>query len=231
MSLELAAPSNEIKRPRDVRFWIAIAVLLASSALFALVAASVATTAPILKQDLQVSVWLHTHGSPVFAAFLTAITHLHSPLGVTVMALLVAWWIWKRGDHYWVLSFMLAVPGGMILNTIVKYIFKRARPSWDDPLMTLHSASFPSGHAAGATLFYGFLAAYMVWRMRHAWPRAFAVVACASMVALVGFSRIYLGVHYLTDVLAAMSLATVWLVLCLIGVRAYAKRRTAPAAR
>jgi undecaprenyl-diphosphatase len=218
----------QIKRPRDVRFWLAIAVLAVSAALFAVIAQSVVTTAPILKQDLQVSVWLHTHGSPVFTAFLIAITHLHSTPGIAVLTAIVAFFLWRHGDRYWVMSLLLAVPGGTLLNVVLKHIFNRARPTWDDPVLTLASHSFPSGHAAGATLFYGFLAAYMVWRMKSRWARALAVFACALMVTLVGFSRIYLGVHFLSDVLAAMSMSIAWLVLCLISVREIAKRR-APA--
>ena len=216
----------KIKWPRDIRFWIAMAVMVAAAVSFAVIARSVVTTAPIMKQDLQVSVWLHTHGNPVFSAFLYAITQVHSPLGMTILAVVLAAFLWRHGDRYWVLSLALAVPGGLLLNTLLKHLYNRSRPTWDDPLLTLSSQSFPSGHAAGSTLFYGFLAAYMLWRMKHAPARILAVLACAFMVALVGFSRIYLGVHYLSDVLAAISMSTVWLVLVLVSVRAFAKRRS-----
>ena len=222
----------QIKRPRDVRFWIAMGVMGVAAAAFAVIAGSVWETAPILKQDMQVSVWLHTHGSPVFTAFLLAITQVHSTVGIPIMAAILAYFVWRHGDHYWVFSLALAVPGGLLLNVFLKHLFNRSRPSWDDPLLTLDSSSFPSGHTAGATLFYGFLAAYMVWRMKNSAARALAVLGCALMIALVGFSRIYLGVHFLSDVLAAVSISTVWLVICLIAVRAYAKRHSgsAPAA-
>jgi membrane-associated phospholipid phosphatase len=220
----------QIKRPRDVRFWIAMAVLVTAAAAFAVIAGSVVTTAPILKQDLQVSVWLHTHGNPVFSAFLLAITQLHSPVGIAVMSLMAAYFLWRNGERYWVLSLALAVGGGMLLNTALKFAFHRARPTWDDPLLVLTSQSFPSGHAAGATLFYGFLATYMVWRMKNARASALAVAGCVLMVALVGFSRIYLGVHFLSDVLAAISMSIAWLVFSLVVVRAIAKRRRAAGA-
>jgi membrane-associated phospholipid phosphatase len=219
--------SNEIKRPRDVRFWIAMAVFLVASAAFGMIAEDVATKDSSLQQDIQVSTWLHTHGNPVFSAFLLAISQLHSPVGVTVMCAILAFFLWRNGDRYWVLSLALAVPGGMLLNVILKQVFNRTRPVWDDPLLTLTSHSFPSGHAAGATLFYGFLAVYMVWRMKNASARVLAVFGCVLMVVLVSFSRVYLGVHYLSDVLGAVSLSSAWLVLCLVAVRAIAKRRAA----
>jgi membrane-associated phospholipid phosphatase len=221
--------SNEIKAPRDIRFWVAMAVFLAASAAFGMIAEDVATKDSSLQQDIQVSTWLHTHGSPVFTAFLFAISQLHSPVGISVMCALLAIFLWRNGDRYWVLSLALAVPGGMLLNVILKQVFNRTRPVWTDPILTLTSQSFPSGHAAGATLFYGFIAVYMVWRMKNASARVLAVCACAFMVVLVSFSRVYLGVHYLSDVLAAIALSTAWLVLSLIAVRAIAKRRSAAA--
>ena len=224
-----ATEALQIKRPRDVRFWIAMVVMVVAAAAFAAIAFSVVETAPILKQELQVGVWLHTHNSPAFAAILFAITQLHSPVGMGVLAVIVGIWIWRHGDHYWVASLAVAMIGGMLLNTALKIAFHRERPTWDDPLLTLHSQSFPSGHTAGATLFYGFLAAYMVWRMKTLPPRILTVFVCALMVALVGFSRVYLGAHYISDVLGAMSIATVWLVLSLVTVRAYAKRHSHPA--
>jgi undecaprenyl-diphosphatase len=121
----------------------------------------------------------------------------------------------------------MAVPGGMLVNTVIKELVRRARPAWDDPILTLSSTSFPSGHAAGATLFYGFVAAFVVWNTKGPWRHIVAVICCVVMVALVGFSRIYLGVHYLSDVLGAVSISLVWLVLCLIAVRGLAHRRGA----
>jgi len=211
--------------PRDVRFWAAVGVMIAASAVFAVIAASVATSAPILKQDLQVSVWLHTRNNAVFVGFLYAITQVHSPVGMTIIASIFGFYLWRSGHRHWTLSLALALGGGMLLNTLIKFAFNRERPVWEDPLLTLASASFPSGHTAGATLFYGFVAAYMVWYTPEAWRRAVVVAACTLMVALVGFSRIYLGAHYLSDVLAAISMSMVWLVICLILVRGIAHRR------
>ncbi|MEO6079638.1 MAG: phosphatase PAP2 family protein [Steroidobacteraceae bacterium] len=221
--------SRELSRPRDVRFWIAVTLLLAGSAAFGFIAAQVKTDAPIMRQDLQVSVWLHTHGSALFTALFLAVTQVHSTIGIAIMYLLVAYLLWRRKERYWLLSLTLAVPGGMLVNNIVKHLFNRARPVWEDPILTLTSTSFPSGHTSAATLFYGFIAAYVAYRVKSSnFTRALFVFVAIVMVALVGFSRIYLGVHFLSDILGAISLSMVWLVICLVGVRALARVRGAP---
>ena len=135
----------------------------------------------------------------------------------------------KRRKWYWVLALGLTVGGGMLLNVVLKLIFHRQRPVWEDPLVTITSNSFPSGHAAAATLFYGFLTIYVVSHVTELWLRVTCVIASVLMVALVAFSRMYLGVHYLSDVLAAISISTAWLVLCLWGVRTYSNKRRAAA--
>jgi membrane-associated phospholipid phosphatase len=222
----MSAPPDT-KRPRPVLFHLAMAALLIAAAAFGVIAQQVATTAPILARDVQVSVWLHTHGSPVLTAFLLVITQMHSVLGVFTLSLIAAFFVWRNGDRLWVLSLALVVPGGMLINSALKILFDRARPTWDDPLLTLTTGSFPSGHATGSTLFYGFLACYLVWRMKSDSARALVILGCVAMVVLVGFSRVYLGVHYLSDVLAGMSLGTAWLALCMIAVRALARHRDA----
>jgi membrane-associated phospholipid phosphatase len=221
--------ATDLKQPGDVRFRVAMAALFAAAAAFALIAEQVATQGPIVARDQQVSAWLHVHGNPALTALLLKITQVHSMPGILILSLVVGLFLWRNGDRFWVLSLALAVPAGLLLNAALKLLFDRARPTWDDPLLTLTTRSFPSGHATGATLFYGFLACYLVWPMKDAAARALVVAACAAMVVLVGFSRIYLGVHYLSDVLAGMSFGTAWLALCMIAARALARHRGATA--
>jgi membrane-associated phospholipid phosphatase len=219
--------TEPVKPVRDYRAWMGIVVLLVASAVFAVIAATVARHDPILQRDLQVLVWLHTHGSPVFSAFLLAVSYLHSTIGVAVFTLILGIALAQRHKWYWLLALGLSVPGGMLLNVLIKLVFHRHRPVWDDPILTLATNSFPSGHAAAAALFYGFLSVYVVSHVKELSLRVACVVASVLMVALVAFSRMYLGVHYLSDVLAAISMSTAWLVLCLWGVRTYSKKRRA----
>lgn len=103
----------------------------------------------------------------------------------------------------------------ILLNALVKEAMHRPRPHFSDLLLTLTTYSFPSGHSASATLFYGFLATYVIVRLRAWRSRLMVGFIALSAVILVGLSRIYLRVHYLSDVLGGMSEGVAWLALCL----------------
>ena len=113
----------------------------------------------------------------------------------------------------------------MLLNRILKYVFQRPRPHFDDPLLSLTSYSFPSGHTMTATVLFGVLAAYF-FTTAPDWRRRVVIFFVASfLILLVGFSRIYLGAHYLSDVLGAMAEGLAWLSFCLTVVYSVWRRR------
>ena len=91
--------------------------------------------------------------------------------------------------------------------------------------MTLPSFSFPSGHVAGTALFYGVLGAMLVSKINIWRWRVFIVFTAIALVTLVSLSRVYLGVHYFSDVLAAFAEAVAWLSLCLMGTHTYFRLR------
>ena len=125
------------------------------------------------------------------------------------------------------LALLFSVPGGMLLNVALKHVFQRARPVFEDPLVTLATYSFPSGHTMAATCFYGLLASYLVIA-RPVWSvRLGTVAACVVMVLLVAFSRVYLGAHYVSDVLAAMAESVAWLAVCITAISTLRRRREA----
>jgi membrane-associated phospholipid phosphatase len=103
----------------------------------------------------------------------------------------------------------------MLLNVALKNLFLRPRPLLDDPLVRLATLSFPSGHAVASTVFYGAACALVFALTGSRVLRAAALAGAAAMVLLVTFSRVYLGAHYLSDVVAGVAVGLVCLCLFL----------------
>ena len=177
------------------------------------IAEDVHNNEPLTITDVLLSNWLHRNGSAPLTKAMWIITSLHASAVVCVAAVLIGLVLWRRRERYWVFALWLSVFGGLLLNRTLKLVFHRARPHFDDPLLTLTSYSFPSGHTMIATVFYGALAAF-VFAKSNSWPlRITAGVVAITMIVLVAFSRVYLGAHYLSDVLAAMAEGLAWIAL------------------
>ncbi len=125
-------------------------------------------------------------------------------------------------------GFTAAIVGGSILNNILKAIIHRPRPISETTLITVYGWSFPSGHAMTSMIFYGMIV-YLLVRTIGSWRvKAFSMAMAGFIVFMIGFSRIYLQVHYLSDVLAGYAGGLFWLSICITGMEVYdAKRRIA----
>jgi membrane-associated phospholipid phosphatase len=175
--------------------------------------------------DPAVMHWFQGHTTPEVAAVMRAVTRLGSRPVVGALSALVT--LGLVGEPCWsvLVEWLLVVPGGMLLNTVVKVLVDRPRPSFPDALMDLTSASFPSSHMASAALGYGFLAVVLLGRVRRRGHRVLIVLAAVVLVTLVGVSRLALGVHYLSDVLAAGVMSLAWLALCHAAVETWRRTR------
>ncbi len=161
--------------------------------------------------DLRVRAFVHAHSS----APLTSAMRFFSTLGSTgslvflggAAFLLLRWARWRRES----MLFPVMVLGAFALDMALKYSFGRARPAaafFETPLP--HTPSFPSGHALYSVCFFGSLAAFAALRARRRWQKAVLWSAAALVAAAIGYSRIYLGVHYPSDVIAGYTAAFVW---------------------
>jgi membrane-associated phospholipid phosphatase len=172
---------------------------------------------PLAGPDHEVAGWFHAHLTHTFVSVLRAFTEFGSSewIGV-VLFLLVVFFIWKR---WWpsLVTLIVAVPGGMLLNELVKILVHRPRPFLAGWFVDWSGYSFTSGHTIGATLLYGQLALFILPAMKARHWRTLTVSSAALLIALVGFSRIALGAHFLSDVLAAIFFGIVWLAFCLIA--------------
>ena len=176
--------------------------------------------------DSALSSWLHTHNDPRLTRAMFAVTAMGSTAVVSSVAGLFGIYFISRRRFYWFAAITSSVFGGMLLNKLLKYAFHRPRPFFTDPLLTLTSYSFPSGHTMMATTLYAVLATFFLSRLKDVRARVLIVCAAVVMITLVGLSRIYLGAHYLTDVLGAMAEAIAWLALCLSIIYTVWQRRS-----
>lgn len=210
------------------------ALMMAAVAVFGELAEDVAENDGVAAFDKHASDWMHVNAQEPYTSVMWLMTHLHSVAGMCVLVALAGAFFWRRAEHhgrYWLLALVFAVPGGMLLNVVLKHIYQRARPVFEEPMLTLATYSFPSGHTVAATLFWGLVASYAVMTAQR-WSVRCAVVAGATlMVVLAGVSRIYLGAHYPSDVLAAMVEGCGWLAVCITGCSSLRRRQAAKAAR
>ncbi|MFH0907821.1 MAG: bifunctional DedA family/phosphatase PAP2 family protein [bacterium] len=202
-----------------------VLLLIGASWLFGGIAEDVVAGDPLTVVDAHVAAWFHARATPGLTTAMQCVTKLGSFAWVTSLSIVAALVLWQKRCWYRLLALALVVPGGMLLDVLLKLAFHRLRPRFEDSLMIFDGYSFPSGHTMAATLLYGLLAAFAVVAL-EAWHwRVGAVLGAVVLVVLVGFSRVYLGAHYLSDVLGAAAAGLTWLVLTLTAVDILRRRR------
>jgi membrane-associated phospholipid phosphatase len=208
------APARSRQAALGWRLGVGALLLVAAAWMFGAIAEDVVTSDRLTVLDVVVAEWLHRHAVAPLTHAMLVWTDLHSTIAVGAYTTVIA--IALAIERRWraLVLVVVAIGGGMALNVLMKLAFHRARPMFDHPLLTLSSYSFPSGHVAGSTIFYGLGVLWVFSCTRRLRWRVLAVVAAALLVAAVAFSRMYLGVHYLSDVGAAFAEGVAWLAIC-----------------
>ena len=161
--------------------------------------------------DAGVRSTVHAWATPGLTLIMLAVTQLGSAPFLLVVGALAIWRLAAAERKHAALLLGVAALGGEALDQILKLCFHRPRPEAFFGLTVPPTYSFPSGHALTATCFYGVLAALLAARTRPLAGKAGLWALAAALAALIGLSRVYLGVHYPSDVLAGYSAAVVWL--------------------
>jgi undecaprenyl-diphosphatase len=167
---------------------------------------------------------------------LTQFTHLGGPVGMTVIAsLITVLMVWRWRSRTPLFLMLVAVAGSLLLTTVGKAVVGRSRPPLSEAVPPFEYAfSFPSGHALNSTVIAGIVAYLLVRRLRTRWARGLAVVVAVLWAVAMGLSRVFLGHHWLTDVIVGWSLGAAWLVVLISAHRLFltirAARATADAA-
>lgn len=188
-----------------------LALALVALALFSWLALEV-RRGETLRFDSEVRSTLHQHASPALTAVMKAFTLAGPSLPSLLLLATAVSAFWLAGLRRQAIMMLIAMAGALVIELSLKHVFHRARPEpyFNFPLPT--SYSFPSGHALSAACFYGMLALLVAARVQRLSYRLAIWMACSAMIVMIGVSRIYLGVHYPSDVAAGYATACVWLV-------------------
>jgi membrane-associated phospholipid phosphatase len=196
-------------------------VFLVAAMLFVAMAEDVVTRDGITLLDMRVAQWLYTNATPAVVRFMRVVSDVHGTVPISVLVAAIGVLLAVRRELERLIMLLAVVAGGMLLNVLMKQVFQRARPSFDEPILVLNTYSFPSGHAAASTLLYGLFVFWVFSVTRRPFWRALSIAGAVAMVALVAFSRMLLGVHYLSDVLGAVCEGIAWLALCVAALLVY----------
>jgi undecaprenyl-diphosphatase len=208
--------SLTVTRYLGVHALVSFAFAFGALTLFFQLAEEIGVDEDLAHFDLLLSSALATYASQGLLRFLAIITVLGNkefllPFGTLVTLILV-----MQRHRILAVAWVIATGTGSLLNMALKAVFERTRPVHEHGFITEDGWSFPSGHASGSMLVYGLLAYILIRHTPRAWHLPVAITA-VTLIVFVGFSRVLLQVHYLSDVLAGYASASAWGALCIAG--------------
>jgi membrane-associated phospholipid phosphatase len=175
--------------------------------------------------------WIGARHSPTLTTIMNEVTPLGTGIVVLTMVGVTTAFLWRTEHKHSARMLLAATAGGILLNNGLKLFFDRERPSVFEWGTHAASSSFPSGHAMSATVVYGTVAYLLARLQKHGWARAITLLFAVVMIALICFTRLYLGVHYPSDVLGGIIVGLAWSGFCMATLEASLAlaRRRAPA--
>ena len=207
------------KSELGLRLTINVIVFAAAIWAFAGLLEEVLDNATLVEWDVRLNAWAHAHAMAAGLQFFHAVTLVGSP-GVWVITALFALWLLQRREHYLFWAWVASNVGGGVLQVLLKTTVHRNRPQYAAAYLHGQSYSFPSGHTMSATICWSLMVVCaglsLGWRGRK---RMRLYVVSTTIICLIGFSRLYLGVHYPSDVVGGLIIGTAWVVLCTTAIR------------
>ena len=168
----------------------------------------------LVRFDMRVESWFHLHATATGLSIFNAVTQLGSPV-VFVVVVVVAIYLWRKNKRLLLWSWIGANLGGTIVEYVLKNTIHRSRPQYAAAFLNGHSYSFPSGHTMGSTVCYLLLAYFIAgYGSVSNRARAIAFIVAMAVIVAVAVSRLYLGVHYPSDVLGGFLAGVAWLAVC-----------------
>jgi membrane-associated phospholipid phosphatase len=188
---------------------------------FAAIVDSLSKKGMLFHLDLKINAQVIRVADPGLTAFLGTITSFGNIFLVVLVAIIVGVILFIRKNWWRLLALFLCVAIGQAVLNILKVIFQRPRPKTE---LYVFSYSFPSGHVFSAAVTYGFCI-YLTFRfIKNATVKWIVVTSLALLILLIGFSRVYLGVHWFSDVLAGYATGFAWLLFSIFVAKAVSDR-------
>ncbi len=163
--------------------------------------------------DKIILLWIHSFSNPTLDAIMHVFTRLNNPNTVTAIAIFTLALLWWRQYYPEAKIFAIDCLGGVILSYGLKSVFGKVRPALWQSAIEETSFSYPSGHALGSTVLYGFLAYLLATR----YPQFTLLIYTVAifLIGMIGLSRLYLGVHWPTDIIGGYGIGFLWLTFCI----------------
>lgn len=209
--------SRKLSRKLTVQLLLVFGIFLACLIGFVAIADSVQDGETLVYDDAILTA-INAQSTPLWDSFFTTSTRFGGGYTIVAVAIGLSILLAVRRSYKAAITVAVGVAGAGIINKTLKLVFERARPDLWEHLVTETSYSFPSGHAMMSSAIALTIIA-ISWRTRFRWV---VLVLGIIYIAIVGFSRLYLGVHYPTDVLAGWLISSVWVLLVVAVV--YQKR-------
>jgi undecaprenyl-diphosphatase len=184
---------------------------------FSVIAEDVVHQETLTRLDLTVFTWIRAHATPASYGFWSVISALGSGFALTVLVLGVGLLFLFQRRWVALAGWGVASAGAGLLDGALKLLFHRPRPPGAADFLTHLSWSFPSGHAMGSLVGYGMVAYLLVLSARRSSVRVGVVLGAVLLILAIGVSRLYLGVHYTSDVMGGYAVGTLWLSACISG--------------
>ena len=201
----------------SARIGAGFCVIVASAWLFAELAKALGAGPRLGLVDQAFTDALAKSVPPAAVQWFAVLTHFGDTITLTVLCVAVALALIARRERLLALGWVAAVAGNALLNTTLKQVFERARPVHTDGWVAAPGYSFPSGHSSGSLVAYCMLA-YLAVRVLPARWHLPAALGAVALAVSVGASRVFLGVHFASDVLAGFASGSAWWVVCVASV-------------
>ncbi len=195
---------------------ILVAVGLIIIATFAGITNSVVNSPAVTAFDIRISTLLFQGRSPFLTQVFSTITNSAGQLTIAILLAVTLAYLWLKKELAYLYALLIIVAGTELSVYLIKILIDRARPGGNIAYFLETTKSFPSGHSAIAVAFWGFITYYL---LRHTWAKkkkSILFTIGTLLVLLIGFSRIYLGEHYLSDVLGGFLVGGLWLIVGII---------------